>query len=110
MQIKFKSADLATLDTLVTEIAGGTKSAFDNVYLAQFAVSDESSRARGIEMLEQAVASAELESIPMLRSQLLDQLGGLYFIRKSEGDCARAIQAFETAIALAPNADTILNN
>ena len=110
VQIKFKSADLATLDTLVTEIAGGTKSAFDNVYLAQFAVSDESTRARGIEMLEQAVASAELESIPMLRSQLLDQLGGLYFIRKSEGDCARAVQAFETAIALTPKADTILNN
>ena len=110
VQIKFKNAELAALDTLVTEIAGGTKSAFDNVYIAQFAVGDASMRTRGIEMLEQAVASAELESVPMLRAQLLDQLGGLYFVRKSEGDCARAIQAFETAIALAPNADAVLNN
>ncbi len=106
----FAPNEFAKLDALVTEIAGGTKSAWDDAFLAEFALRDPASQAIGISMLEKVVASSELASAPMLMVQLYDRLGAAYYMRKGQGDCELALAMFEKALALAPNADQVLNN
>ncbi len=106
----FAPNEFAKLDALVTEVAGGTKSAWDEAFLAEFALRDPSSLSTGISLLEKAVATSELSSSPMLLAQLYDRLGGAYYMRKGDGDCTLALSMFEKALALAPNADQVLNN
>ena len=105
--LAFTPADLESARTLLLEISGGDPTPLGADFLAGLALANPSAGpARAIEFLL-PVASADYSGNPVLGGQILDRLGMAQYLA---GECATAVATYEKALALLPNAHSILNN
>ncbi|MFM7051356.1 MAG: tetratricopeptide repeat protein [Planctomycetota bacterium] len=107
VRLLYPPQQFAEAESLIAKLNGGKPTALDAEYLASLALgSPAAGPKRSVELLA-PFESADFARQPDVGVAVLERLGTAYY---SNGDCAKAIELYEKALKLAPQAHAILNN
>ena len=110
VELLYQPTELAAAESALIEfskgIGDGSLDPLGRGFLATLSMGSSAGPSKAVEYLA-PLATADFSKNAEIGAMLLDKLGTMQY---ASNDCAGAVKTFETALALTPNAGTILNN
>jgi tetratricopeptide (TPR) repeat protein len=106
-ELLYGPTELANAEKLFKEVVGADLSPRARVQLAYLAASSPSGGPQKMIEYLQPLEGTDFSKTPSVGAVALERLGTAYYLA---GDCAKAVNTYERALAYSPDADVILNN
>jgi tetratricopeptide (TPR) repeat protein len=110
VELLYQPTELAAAESALIEfskgIGDGSLDPLGRGFLATLSMGSSAGPSKAVEYLA-PLATVDFSKNAEIGAMLLDKLGTMQY---ASNDCAAAVKTFETALALAPNTGTILNN
>lgn len=107
IDLLYAPTELAQAESLMKDVIGVDLSPRARLQLSSLALRSPSDGPQKVLEYLLPIAGTDFTASPGVGAAVLDRLGTAHYLA---GDCAKAIDAFEKALVLAPNSDSLLNN